>query len=155
MFITADLNRIAHALRKSLGIKWGVAFRLAMNVSHLPSQGVLANNSVFGVWNTESASAVANHFKALSRGYEELGDLGRTIAMTRVSTIIYNKINNGDRIDFATLTTEKFFGESTKQEVLDFFEASSRRGLTDRQLALIEAGASNFANNLTYCEWSF
>jgi len=154
-YFTADLNKTAWQIKKSQGLTWGESLRLAMKVMDLPSQGVFANTSVFGTWTRASMDLVAGHFWGLSKAYAELGDKGRSIAMHRVSKVMYHALAMCEEVTLTTLSREKFFGESVMAEIVDFFTASAHAGFTPRTVALVEQGAVQYRNNVRHAQWQF
>lgn len=155
MYFTSNLNKTAWALKKKLNITWGDALRMAIRLGDLPTAPATSDSSVFGEWKPENHGRVAGHFWGLGKAYDEIGDKGRSIAMTRVAKTFYAMRDQMETATFKGLLNEKFFGKSVMEEVIEFFAASGYGTITPRSRTLIEAGATEYASRLIAPAWTF
>jgi len=152
-YFTADLNKTAWKIKKSQGISWGAAFRMAMTLGQLEEHPEAT--SVFGTWTFASHYAVAGHFYGLSKAYDEIGDKGRAIAMKRVSNSLYAQYEMFEPVTFRSLIRQKGIKESIANEIVAYFSASATGGFTDRTLNLIAEGAQEYAKRVRAARWTF
>lgn len=152
----SETMKLAWRIKKAHNLAWGEALRLAIKCATLPTEGVNAQYSFFGIWRPASVDAVAGHFWGLGKAYAEIGDTGRSIAFTKVAKVLYGMNQMNETVCISKLRNEKFIGESTLTEMFEFFVASATGGFTDRTVGLIVAdGAVEYGKRVHRAFWQF
>ena len=146
-YITSELNRTVHRIKGMTKLDWNDAFDLALRLSGLPTQEMLAP------WSFESTLALAGHYRGLAKAYEEVGDKGRSIAMSNVARLLYEEVTQARTVSLQSLSREKGVGQSTLFEAFDFFVASHTHSLTPRSLEVISKGATEYKRHLRLPMW--
>lgn len=155
MLFTADLNRLAWRIKKSQNISWGASLRLAIKVASLPSGSDAHPSSVFGEWSASSHYAVAGHFWGLHKAYSEIGDTGRSIAMSKVAKTLYAMYEEMVPVQFNKLIRQRGIKESIASEIVDFYAAAYHGVPTARSLELMSKGASHYQSVIKLPRWTF
>ena len=153
IYFTAELNKLAWRIKKRQNISWGAAFRMAMELCKAPE--VDKGSTVLGTWTHQSHRAVAGHFWGLSKAYKEVGDAGRSIAMCKVSKILFAMWEEHVDVNFYSLIRMKGVKESVALEIVAFYTASYHSTITDRSKDLIGRGASSYAKHIIPPRWAF
>lgn len=149
MMFDSETNKLAWKFKKQFDLEWKAAFRMAVFAMQHPY-------SFYGTWRPESTSAVAGHFWGLGKAYAEIGDTGRSIAMTKVAKSLYGMAAMMQPVSLDSLKQEKFFGDSVLQEAEEFFVASALGGLTQRTCTVIyKLGAKEYGANVKPSSWHF
>ena len=152
-YITTDLNLRTHTLKASLGLTWGQAFRLACRTQDIPLELIDNQVALFGKWDAESSKALAGHFWGLSKAYDELGQRGKAVAMHKTAKALYTLLDLNVPLNLNVFMQLKGVGNSTVQEAIDFFTASTQQNLTPRSESLVSSGAKNYADNIKRPLW--
>ena len=153
MIFTAELNKLAWQIKKAQNISWGAAFRMAVIVIQVPK--VESDTTVFGTWTPASHKAVAGHFWGLHKAYNEIGDTGRSIAMSKVSKTLYAMYEEMVSVDFRSLIRQKGIKESIASEIVDFYRCAYVGQPTARSLELMQNGANHYQSVIKLPRWTF
>ena len=153
MIFTAELNKLAWQIKKSQNISWGAAFRMAVIAIQVPE--VEADTTVFGTWTPQAHRAVAGHFWGLHKAYSEIGDTGRSIAMSKVSKTLFAMYEEMESVDFRSLIRQKGIKESIASEIVDFYRCAYTGQPTNRSLSLMQNGANHYQSVIKLPRWTF
>ena len=154
-YITSEINKLAHQIHQEFELPWGIAFRLTLRLKTTPYDDVLSPTSVFGNWMPSNTLRLAGHFWGLSKGYAEIFDKGRSIAMQRVADKLYAAYECQGRLSFSELIFQKWVSESVMGEVVDFFASSYMGDLTERSTTIIQQGADRYEDLIKSPRWEF
>ena len=158
MSFNANINSLAHKLRKAHNVSWSAALKLAYayDKSSLPVEAAEAPSSVFGTWSAPSLRAVAGHFWGLAKAAKETGDAGRSICFFKVAKSLFAHYESyAESMTFRAFIRATGVGYSVAKEVVDFFIAAGRGELTARSQDLISAGATDYAARIIAPAWTF
>jgi len=133
-YITSDINATAHSIQSKLDCTWEFAFNLA--VYYGPES---IHSFVSTQWHSDDARALADHFWALHKAYEEVRDRGRSITMSKAAKSIYNAIDTCGTCNLSVLNSPGI-GKSVVREAFDFHVAGSSAELTPRSRKIILSG---------------
>jgi len=155
MIFTSELNKLAWQIKREMGISWGAALRFAIKVAPV-ADAAQQSTSVFGTWTAQAHRAVAGHFWGLHKAYSEIGDTGRSIAMSKVSKTLFAMYEEMEPVCFRSLIRQRGIKESVASEIIDFFVASADRSPTARTRDLImNQGATEYGQRVILPTWTF
>ena len=145
MLFTSELNKLAWKIKKSLNISWGASLRMAIKLGE-----VSVDPLVHGTWSWKLQSLVAGHFWGLHKAYSEIGDTGRSVAMCRVSKILYGMLEHDEPVRFYSLIRMKGVKESTASEIVEFYRGLLIDQVTPRSAQLMKI-APIYAQKVAQC----
>lgn len=154
VFFTSELNRLAHRVKKLLGLSWGESLKIALKVIPFLGGPLSSRTSVFMSWKHENIGAIAGHFWGLAKAYEEVGDKGRSFAFKKISTRLYSYRDNLEYVDLRILANQKRVGSSVINEIIDFWIASHLDGYTPRSKELLPQ-APIYSQLVEKSEWTY
>lgn len=121
-FITGEVNKLAHQLRKVYpSLTWGQAFRFAIKGVPAQRSMYMEPTSIFGAWTLPSQRSLAGHFWALAKSYEQLNDPGRAYSFKNVAGLLYSLCDEGITLTFGQAISRKGWGESIISEMIECF----------------------------------
>ena len=134
---TSELNRLAHRIKKLLGLTWGESLRIAIKVIPFWGGPLSSKTSVFMKWDQRNVSGVAGHFWGLYKTYKEMGDEGRAFAFKKAATFLYVSRDNLLQVSLKDISAQKKIGVSIVNEIIDYWISAHRDGYTPRSKELM------------------